>query len=334
MYKPTRLILSPEIIRKAHDGEDNNALNYRVAKCKLTNASIVIENPKGFVEAPREIKDFLVNVVELFIGVPISEHHAVLEDLNNEFVTKMQKTVKDYADAHPSEITLPCEKHHRLPCSECETAGLSNNTPSERRVETMTKGAHRYVQYFAECPQCHKAGVLFARYWLKAGGEWGGPSFRICHQKLEYDNRTYRLYRERGFSPREAERKAIRPSKVKSYCYFGREPPYGTEKPIPSPSEIRHGYVMKPLIHPTWSTPLGPLKGEDHPGAKLRESDILEIRKKCVAGILQIRLAEQYGVSRSTIRDITKGKHWKHVTPSSASMASSSHNSTSKRDAP
>ncbi len=33
---------------------------------------------------------------------------------------RMQAVVKDYAEKHPGEIVLPCEKHHRLPCLECD----------------------------------------------------------------------------------------------------------------------------------------------------------------------------------------------------------------------
>jgi len=33
---------------------------------------------------------------------------------------KVQGIVREYAKAHPGEIVLPCEKHHRLPCLECE----------------------------------------------------------------------------------------------------------------------------------------------------------------------------------------------------------------------
>jgi hypothetical protein len=48
-------------------------------------------------------------------------------DEDDQFRGKLQGLLKEYARAHLGEITLPCEKHHRLPCSVCETAGLSNN---------------------------------------------------------------------------------------------------------------------------------------------------------------------------------------------------------------
>jgi hypothetical protein len=39
-----------------------------------------------------------------------------------EFRAKVQQIVKEYAEAHPGEIVLACEKHHRLPCRECGVA--------------------------------------------------------------------------------------------------------------------------------------------------------------------------------------------------------------------
>jgi len=43
-----------------------------------------------------------------------------LEDFEDaELRGKVQGIVREYAKAHPGEIVLPCEKHHRLPCPEC-----------------------------------------------------------------------------------------------------------------------------------------------------------------------------------------------------------------------
>ena len=36
-----------------------------------------------------------------------------------ELRAKVQRIVREYAEAHPGEIVVPCEKHHRLPCREC-----------------------------------------------------------------------------------------------------------------------------------------------------------------------------------------------------------------------
>jgi hypothetical protein len=41
---------------------------------------------------------------------------------DRQFVAKVQQIIKKYAEAHPGEIVLACEKHHRLPCRECGVA--------------------------------------------------------------------------------------------------------------------------------------------------------------------------------------------------------------------
>jgi hypothetical protein len=39
-----------------------------------------------------------------------------------EFRAEVQRIVREYTETHPGEIILPCEKHHRLPCTKCEAA--------------------------------------------------------------------------------------------------------------------------------------------------------------------------------------------------------------------
>ena len=51
-------------------------------------------------------------------------------------------------------------------------------------------------------------------------------------------------------------------------------------------------------------------KGERRPNAKMTESQIKAIRKD---GRIPKIIAEDYGMSKSTIRDIIKRKTWKHV---------------------
>ncbi|MCJ7455282.1 hypothetical protein MUP07_00885 [Candidatus Bathyarchaeota archaeon] len=75
----------------------------------------------------------LFEVAILELAARVDGHKELLADLYRqirtqvgeeredwEFRAKMQATVKEYARTHPGEITLPCEKHHRLPCSDCE----------------------------------------------------------------------------------------------------------------------------------------------------------------------------------------------------------------------
>lgn len=38
---------------------------------------------------------------------------------DSEFRAEVQRIVREFAEKHPGEIILPCEKHHRIPCKEC-----------------------------------------------------------------------------------------------------------------------------------------------------------------------------------------------------------------------
>lgn len=51
-------------------------------------------------------------------------------------------------------------------------------------------------------------------------------------------------------------------------------------------------------------------QGESHPGAKLTESDVLQIRSSSATGR---ELAGKYGVSYTTIWDIKHRRSWSHV---------------------
>jgi len=53
--------------------------------------------------------------------------------------------------------------------------------------------------------------------------------------------------------------------------------------------------------------------GEANGRAKLRETVVLEIRKRVERGEKHAALAVEYRVDRTTIRDIASGKIWKHV---------------------
>lgn len=52
-------------------------------------------------------------------------------------------------------------------------------------------------------------------------------------------------------------------------------------------------------------------KGSTHGPAKLTEAKVVEIRS--AKGVSQRALAAQYGVSRSAVVDILKGKNWAHL---------------------
>lgn len=53
--------------------------------------------------------------------------------------------------------------------------------------------------------------------------------------------------------------------------------------------------------------------GEKNPRAKLRESDIIEIRLLISQNKKLSYIAELYSVKYNSILDIKKGKRWKHI---------------------
>lgn len=54
-------------------------------------------------------------------------------------------------------------------------------------------------------------------------------------------------------------------------------------------------------------------RGEKCHKAILDESQILEVRQLLNAGVIQKDIAQQFGVSRSTIGEIKRGATWKHI---------------------
>lgn len=53
--------------------------------------------------------------------------------------------------------------------------------------------------------------------------------------------------------------------------------------------------------------------GEKQGSAKLKEADVIAIRVLLASGISHKKIADQYGVARSTITDINLRKKWKHM---------------------
>jgi hypothetical protein len=58
----------------------------------------------------------------------------------------------------------------------------------------------------------------------------------------------------------------------------------------------------------------GPRRGSDKLGAKLTETDVLEIVRRHQAGERQTHIAKDYPVNQSTISKIVRGTRWSHVT--------------------
>lgn len=55
------------------------------------------------------------------------------------------------------------------------------------------------------------------------------------------------------------------------------------------------------------------LKGESQPNSKLIDSQVLEIRRLCAAGVGAVEIAQQFGLAHSTVGKITSGRAWRHV---------------------
>jgi uncharacterized protein YjcR len=54
--------------------------------------------------------------------------------------------------------------------------------------------------------------------------------------------------------------------------------------------------------------------GENHPYAKLTESDVIAIRARYAeGGVTYKKLGEQYGVSGSAIARVVRRENWKHI---------------------
>jgi len=56
-----------------------------------------------------------------------------------------------------------------------------------------------------------------------------------------------------------------------------------------------------------------PPKGESNPQAKLTEADVIAIRRKAKAGVSQVKLQEEYNLSRASVNRIVNGRAWTHV---------------------
>ena len=55
------------------------------------------------------------------------------------------------------------------------------------------------------------------------------------------------------------------------------------------------------------------LRGEKHGLAKLTDAIVRNIRMATKAGTTQMSIARQLGVDQSTISDVVRRKHWKHI---------------------
>lgn len=96
---------------------------------------------------------------------------------------------------------------------------------------------------------------------------------------------------------------------------------------IPDSLEINHKNGIKLDNHPenlelvthsenhkhAFRIGLRDYKGTNHPRVKLKEKDVMEIRRRCSSGELQKNIAKGFNVGTSNINLIIKRKRWAHI---------------------
>lgn len=93
---------------------------------------------------------------------------------------------------------------------------------------------------------------------------------------------------------------------------------------------INHCTILHRL-HAGWPidklllTPADPIAnaphGEDSPNSILKQEQVLEIRKLHALGIPTKAIARELGLNRNTVRDIIRGKTWKHLLPNAPAQS-------------
>lgn len=82
--------------------------------------------------------------------------------------------------------------------------------------------------------------------------------------------------------------------------------------PIPDGLTINHKNGIKGSVL-VLKNKLGPKPGEGHHNAKLTNTQVMGIRARLAAGDTQRAIADDHGVSQSTIWAISSGKGWREV---------------------
>lgn len=79
------------------------------------------------------------------------------------------------------------------------------------------------------------------------------------------------------------------------------------KKPDNMPSNLEWITKAANTAH-QWRTGLINIRGERHPSAKLRDAEVVEIRRRLLEGHKALRLAKEYGVSDALIYKIGRGR--------------------------
>ena len=78
-------------------------------------------------------------------------------------------------------------------------------------------------------------------------------------------------------------------------------------------SDNRQDQIRKGRQPRGWKRKKNTQIGENHPLAKIRDKDVVDIRAKLAAGQSGASIAREYGVSPGMIYHIAKGRAWTHV---------------------
>jgi hypothetical protein len=76
---------------------------------------------------------------------------------------------------------------------------------------------------------------------------------------------------------------------------------------------VRKGRSCAGDRHPSRIHPGYTRRNDTHPMRKIDSSTVREIRRLKAAGVVQRRIAEQFGMSPSQISNIVRGAHWKGI---------------------
>ncbi len=119
---------------------------------------------------------------------------------------------------------------------------------------------------------------------------------------------------------RQGRRQEVFVHRLVAYAYIG---------PQPSPfHEVAHGDGDKANNHWSnlrWATKsencrqkrehgaVPDIRGERHPGAKLTNEVVLELRRRRQQGAYFREIAEEFGIPKITVYDAVTGKTWSHI---------------------
>lgn len=193
----------------------------------------------------------------------------------------------------------------------------------DRVVETKKGPRHRQGSVLR--PVRHRRGALYVN--LSRNGEmkqarvarlvaeaFVGPvvGARVLHKNGDKaDNRPANLRLTPGETKTKLTPDAV--AELRQEQRTGAELQHFAEVWGVSLTTVQNAYAGRTWASVSTSPRGGRRKGEDHPRAKLTADDVLEMRRRHVAGETLRKLASVFDVSFGTVRCAVAGHTWKHV---------------------